>query len=55
MMRWCFEVIDASNKVNNTKNLSIMVEEIVLEVGIVNVMQVVTNNAIAYMVVQTLL
>ncbi|XP_059063028.1 uncharacterized protein LOC131855994 [Cryptomeria japonica] len=37
--------IDASNIVKNAENLRLMLEEVVLEVGIENVVQVVTDNA----------
>lgn len=47
--------IDASNIVKNAENLSLMLEEVVLEVGIENVVQVVTDNAAAYVAAGKLL
>jgi hypothetical protein len=40
--------IDASNKVKNAQTLALMLENMVLEIGIENVVQIITDNAVAY-------
>lgn len=42
--------IDASSIINSAENLSLVLEEVVLECGVQNVVQVVTKNAAAYVV-----
>ena len=40
--------VDASNKVKNAATLALMLENVVMEVGIENVVQIITDNAAAY-------
>jgi hypothetical protein len=40
--------IDASSKVKNAQTLALMLENMVLEIGIENVVQIITDNAAAY-------
>jgi hypothetical protein len=40
--------IDASSKVKNAETLALMLENMVLEIGIENVVQIITDNAAAY-------
>ncbi|XP_059073706.1 uncharacterized protein LOC131874380 [Cryptomeria japonica] len=47
--------IDASNEVKNAETLSSMLDEVVTEVGVQNVVQVVTDNAAAYVAAGKLL
>lgn len=47
--------IDASNIIKNAENLSLMLEEVVLELGIENVVQIIIDNAVAYMAARRLL
>ncbi|XP_057848877.2 uncharacterized protein LOC131059848 [Cryptomeria japonica] len=47
--------IDASSIIHNAENLSLVLEEVVLELGVQNVVQVVTKNAAAYAVAGRLL
>ena len=47
--------IDASDQVKNAKNLCSMLDEVVIEVGVANVIQIVTDNAAAYVAAGRLL
>ncbi|XP_057851591.2 uncharacterized protein LOC131061784 [Cryptomeria japonica] len=47
--------VDASNKVKNAETLAAMLEHIVMEVRVENVVQIITNNAAAYVVVGRIL
>ncbi|XP_057856023.2 uncharacterized protein LOC131065524 [Cryptomeria japonica] len=47
--------IDASNEVKNAETLCNMLDEVVMDVGVQNVIQVVTDNAAAYVAVGKLL
>ncbi|XP_057865914.2 uncharacterized protein LOC131073496 [Cryptomeria japonica] len=40
--------MDASNKVNNAETLALMLEQIVMKVGVENVMQIITDNVATY-------
>lgn len=40
--------VDASNKVKNAATLALMLENVVMEVAIENVVQIITDNAVAY-------
>ena len=40
--------VDASDQVKNAENLCNMLDEVVIEVGVANVIQIVTDNAAAY-------
>jgi hypothetical protein len=48
-------LVDASNKIKNAKKLCTLLEEVVMEVGIDNVVQVITNNATTYVAARRLL
>ena len=43
---WKF--VDASNKVKNAHTLALMLGNVVIEVGVENVVQIITNNATAF-------
>ncbi|XP_059068694.1 uncharacterized protein LOC131056578 [Cryptomeria japonica] len=47
--------IDASNQVKNAETLCNMLDEVVTEVGVQNVVQVVTDNVVAYVAIDKLL
>jgi hypothetical protein len=47
--------VDASDQVKNAENLCNMLDEVVIEVGVANVIQIVTNNAAAYVAAGRLL
>ena len=40
--------IDASNKVKNAHTLALMLENVIMEVGVENVVQIITDNAATY-------
>ena len=40
--------VDASNKVKNAHTLALMLENVVMEVGVENVVQIITDNVVAY-------
>jgi hypothetical protein len=40
--------VDASNKIKNAQTLALMLENVIMEVGIENVVQIITDNAAAY-------
>lgn len=42
------KLVDASTEIKNAKTLAKCLDEVILEVGIENVMYVITNNATAY-------
>ncbi|XP_059063173.1 uncharacterized protein LOC131856039 [Cryptomeria japonica] len=45
--------VDASSKVKNAETLAGMLEHIVMEVGVENVVQIITDNAATYVAVET--
>ena len=40
--------VDASNKVKNAHTLALILENVVMEVGVQNVVRIITDNAAAY-------
>lgn len=49
------KLVDGSNQVKNAENLCDMLDEVVIEVGVANVIQIMTDNAIVYMAAGRLL
>lgn len=44
----CLKSVDASNQVKDAQLLFCLLDEVVMEVGVVNVVQVITDNASNY-------